>query len=201
MNSQIFFSASSRNLKNFHFYGSVFLDEFAFDRMFTSEEHNLVSYKIGTAMILIPNTRIWAEYTWSNALTFRHDIPTTTFESNQYNLGHYLEDNAKHFYLGAEYRPLRTLNIRVWYSHAEKGPDHTDLGTEPRPEIPPIDPIIWESNSTGILATYQLINDLYIRLGYEYRNVTGETEYLERWTPEEYHGKTGTFRLGMNFGF
>lgn len=201
MNSQIFFSASSRNLQDFHFYTSIFLDEFAFDRMFDSEEHNFVSYKFGAATTLLSNTRIWAEYTWSNALTFRHNIPTTTFESNQYNLGHYLEDNARQFYLGAEYRPLRALNIRAYYSHAEKGPDHTELGTMPRQGITSFDPIVWTSDRVGILATYQLINDLYLRLGYEWRNVTGETEYLELWTPEEYHGKTGTFRLGMNFGF
>jgi len=201
MNSQLFFSASSRNLKNFHFYGTAFLDEFAFDRMFESDEYNFVSYKFGVASTILRNTRVVAEYTWTNALTFRHKTPTTTFESNQYNLGHYLEDNAKHFYLGVEYRPLRTLNIKAYYSHAEKGPDHTELGTEPRAEIPPLDPIVWTSDKVGILATYQLINDLYLRLGYEWRNVTGDQAYLDQWTPDEYHGKTGTFRIGINYGF
>jgi hypothetical protein len=47
-------------------------------------------------------------------------IPTTTFESNRYNLGHFLEDNAKQFYMGVEYHPIRALNIRAYYSHAEK---------------------------------------------------------------------------------
>ena len=147
------------------------------------------------------NSRIWAEYTWSNALVFRHDIPTTTFESNRYNLGHYLEDNARQLYLGVDYRPLRTLNIRMYYNRSEKGPDHTELGTTPRDEINPFDPIVWTSEKFGILATYQLINDLYVRLGYEWRNVSGEEAYLEQWTPVEYHGKTGTLRIGINYGF
>ena len=77
MNSQLFFSASSRNLKDFHFYGSLFFDEVAVDRFFNSEEHNFVSYKLGAATTLLPNSRIWAEYTWSNALVFRHNVPTT----------------------------------------------------------------------------------------------------------------------------
>ena len=77
----------------------------------------------------------------------------------------------------------------------------TALGTTPRDEIPPFEPIVWKSLSTGILATYQIVNDLYVRLGYEWRNVSGEQEYIEQWTAEEYHGKTGTLRLGMNFGF
>ena len=153
------------------------------------------------ATTILRNIRLSAEYTWTNALTFMHNIPTTTFESNRYNLGHYLEDNAKQFYMAVEYRPIRTLNIKAYYTHSEKGPDNTALGTMPRAEIPPFDPIVWTSNQAGILATYQLINDLYMRLGYEWRNVTGDEAYLEQWTAEEYHGKTGTLRLGLNFGF
>ncbi|MDF1575707.1 MAG: hypothetical protein P1P86_11015 [Bacteroidales bacterium] len=201
MNSQLFLSASSRNLKHLHLYGTVFLDEVAVDRIFHSGEHNFVSYKLGAASTLLSNTRISAEYTWSNALTFMHNILTTTFESNQYNLGHYLEDNARQLYLGMEFRPVRTLNIKAYYKHSEKGPDHTALGTMPRQGITSFDPIVWESVHLGLLATCQLLNDLYMRLGYEWRNVSGELEYLDRWTPEEYHGETGTFRIGLNYGF
>lgn len=201
MNSQVFFSFSSRNLKNLHLYGTVFLDEVAVDRIFKSDEHNFVSYKAGISSTLIRNTRIWGEYTWTNALTFMHNIPTTTFESNQYNLGHYLEDNAKDLYLGAEFRPLRTLNIRAYYNHSVKGPDHTASGTMPREGIAPFEPIQWKSVRTGIQATVQIVNDLYARVGFEWRNVTGNAAYLDRWTPQEYHGKTSTLRIGLNYGF
>ncbi len=201
MNSQLFFSASSRNLKHLHLYGSVFLDEVAVDRIFNSNEHNFVSYKAGVSTTFMHNTRIWGEYTWTNALTFMHYVPTTTFESNQYNLGHYLEDNAKDLYLGAEYKPFRTLSIRAYYNHSQKGPDHTALGTMPRQEITSFEPVVWKSMRTGILATVQIINDLYARIGLEWRNVTGEANYLDRWTPKEYHGKTSTLRIGLNYGF
>ena len=100
MNSQFFFSASSRNLKHFHFYGTVFLDEVAVDRIFNQDEHNFVSYKAGAGHYHdCPMPGLLTEYTWSNALAFMHNVPTTTFESNQYNLGHYLEDNAKDLYI------------------------------------------------------------------------------------------------------
>ena len=201
MNSQLFFALSSRNLKHFHFYGNVFLDEVAVDRIFNQEEHNFVSYKAGVSSTLLPDTRFVAEYTWSNALTFMHNVPTTTFESNRYNLGHYLEDNAKDLYLSMEYRPLRTLNIRGYFNQSQKGPDHTALGTEPRAGITPLEPVVWESMRAGILGTFQLMNDLYARLGFEWRNVTGEQDYINRWTPEEYHGKTATLRIGLNYGF
>ena len=114
---------------------------------------------------------------------------------------HDLEDNAKDLYLGAEYRPFRTLNIRAYYNHSVKGPDHTALGTLPRDGIAPFEYTAWKSIRTGVLATVQIVNGLYARIGYEWRNVSGEQSYLDRWTPEEYHGKTGTFRIGLNYGF
>ena len=55
MNSQLFLSASSRNLKNFHFYGTVFIDELAIHRIFEEEEYNFVSYKAGVSSTILPN--------------------------------------------------------------------------------------------------------------------------------------------------
>ncbi len=201
MNSQLFLSASSRNLKNFHFYGNLFFDEVAVGRFFDPNEHNFLSWKLGLSSTLIRDVRLMAEYTWSNALVFRHDVPTTTFESNSYNLGHYLEDNARELYLGVEYAPVRTLRIRASFTKAEKGPDHTELGTMPRAQISAFEPVVWESVRAGVLVSYQMIHDLYARIGYEWRNVTGEQQYLDRWTPDKYHGKTGTWRLGLTYGF
>ena len=201
MNSQLFMSLSSRNLKHFHFYGTVFLDEVAMDRVINDEEFNFVSYKAGLSSTLLPNLRLVAEYTWTNSLTFMHNVPTTTFESNQYNLGHYLEDNAKDFYASLSWSPWRTLSLKAYLNQSLKGPDHTALGTMPRAGSPPLDPIVWESMKMGLLLNVQLMNDLCLRLGYEFRDVTGEQAYLDRWTADEYHGQTNTFRFGINYGF
>ena len=95
MNSQLFITASSRNLEHFHFYGTAFIDEFAMHRITENDEFNFLSFKAGVSSTMLKDFRMVAEYTWSNCLAFMHYVPTTTFESNQYNLGHYLEDNAK----------------------------------------------------------------------------------------------------------
>lgn len=201
MNAQIFLSASSRNLKHFHFHGTVFIDELAVGRFTDPAEHNFLSFKGGMGTTILPDFRLVAEYTWTNALTFMHYVPTTTFESNRYNLGHYLEDNAKDLYLAAEYRPWRTLLVKAYYNRSVKGPDHTELGTMPRDQVDPFEPVVWESSRAGLLATAQLANDLYLRAGVEWRQVEGGQDYLDRWTPEEYHGTTTTLRLGLNYGF
>ena len=103
--------------------------------------------------------------------------------------------------MGLEYWPFRTLRIKSYFNQSVKGPDHNSLGTMPEVEITPFDPIVWKSVRIGILATIQVINDLYARVGYEWRDVSGEQEYIDRWTPEEYHGQTGTLRIGLNYGF
>lgn len=201
MNSQLFLSLSSRNLRGFHFYGSIFIDELAVDRISDPDEYNFVSYKGGASAHLPFNLRLAAEYTWTNALTYMHYVPTTTYESNRYNLGHFLEDNARDLYLEASWSPWRTLRVKAWLRHSLKGPDHTELGTMPRPNIAPFDPVVWEDRRAGVLASVQLINDLCLRLGWEWRNVEGEQDNLDLWTPAVYHGTTSTLRFGINYGF
>jgi len=201
MNSQLFVSLSSRNLKHFHLYGTVFLDEVAIDRVFNDEEFNFMSYKAGLSSTIVPNLRVTAEYTWTNALTFMHYVPTTTFESNQYNLGHYLEDNARDLYASVSWSPWRTLRVKAYLNKSLKAPDHTELGTMPRAGFPSFEPIVWESMKLGALLSVQLVNDLCLRIGYEWREVKGEETYLDRWTPDEYHGQTNTFHFGINYGF
>lgn len=201
MNSQLFFTVSSRNLKHFHFYGTAFIDELAMHRITRDDEFNFLSFKAGVSSTMLPDFRMVAEYTWTNCLTFMHYVPTTTFESNRYNLGHYLEDNAKDLYISVAYRPYRTLSIKAYLNHSRKGPDHTELGTVPRSGIAPFEPIVWESTRIGVLASCQIVNDLYARLGFEWRNVSGDQENVDRWTPEVYHGKTGTLHVGLNYGF
>lgn len=201
MNSQMFFTISSRNLKGIHLYGSAFIDEVQVGRIFRDGEYNFSSFKAGVSSTLIPNTNLIVEYTWSNALVFRHMVPTTTFESNNYNLGHFLEDNARDLYGAIEVMPWKTLKIRGYYNLSEKGADHTLLGTMPRTTITPLDPVVWESRRIGIAASMQLIHDLYFRLGYEWRTVTGEEEFMKMWTPDVYHGKTGTLNIRLNYGF
>jgi hypothetical protein len=202
MNSQIFLDVSSRLIQKTHMYFSLFIDELAVKRITDPEVHNLYSFKTGFRFDnIVRNLYGGVEYTITNALTFQHYVNTTTFESNQFNLGHYLTDNAKEIYLNLGYRPIRNFKIDLHYTGAKKGPDHTMLGTEPRTTIKPFTPIVWESDEVGLNLSWQIINHGYLRLGYTLRNVRGEQAYLNLWTPEYYHGKTGTINMGLNFGF
>ncbi len=202
MNSQMFLDVSSRNINHLHLYSTLFLDELAMDRIKIKDEHNFASLKTGFRLTnLIPDFFGGVEYTLTNGLTFKHFVPTTTFESNLYNLGHYLTDNVKELYFTLGWKPIRNMVIQLSYTDILKGPDHTALGTMPREEIKPFVPIVFESQSIEINTSWQLINDLYINLGYVFKKVSGDADYLIQYSPEFWWGKTNTVNLGVNFGF
>ncbi|MCB8999490.1 MAG: hypothetical protein H6540_05405 [Bacteroidales bacterium] len=202
MNSQMFFDISSKNINHLHLYSTLFIDELAIDRIRTKDEHNFASLKAGLRVSnLIPDFFGGVEYTITNALTFKHFVPTTTFESNHYNLGHYLTDNAKELFLNLGWKPVRNMVIEISYTDIIKGPDHSSLGTMPREGITPFVPVVFESRSLELNASWQIINNLHVRLGLIHRTVSGDSAYLIQYSPEFWWGTTNTLNLGVNFGF
>ena len=202
MNSQLFVNLSSNLVRRTHLYASLFIDELAVSRIFDDEEHNFYSFKGGLRLnnLFVYDTYAGAEVTITNALTYQHYVGTTTFESNRFNLGHYLEDNAQELYAYLGVKPIRNMDIRVAYNFARKGPDHNQLGSQ-RTTITPFEPIVWESEMIDISLKWQFINDGYLNVGFTLRDIEGEEEYLDRYTPEYFQGRTGTFTAGINYGF
>ncbi len=199
-NSQMFFDVSSRQIKHLHLYTSLFVDEIALSRMFDPDAHsNFISWKIGGRLsdAPLPNAGLTLEYTRTNPLVFRHYLPTLTFESNRYNLGHYLQDNADEVYVSLDYRPLRGLFLKATYQHARKGPDYTST-TSNRLGLPFMETVEWERQLLDLEASWQVINDGYVFFSFEHAKVSGD---MERYTAPLFHGTTNTFSFGANFGF
>ena len=201
MNSQMFLDISSRNIRNLHLYGSWFVDEVNISNMFdASRQSNYFSWKLGGRLSNVPfqNLSLTGEWTRTNPNVFRHYVPTLTYESNGYNLGHYLADNAREYYLALDYRPVRGLDISLSYLNAQKGLDHTELGP-PRSGLKFMDSVEWKNTTVRLRARYQVINDGYVFAEYRYSDISGgETD---RYTHPLYRGKTSTLSMGVNFGF
>jgi hypothetical protein len=198
MNSQMFFDISSRQIKHLHLFATLFIDELSLSRISDKDEWNFLSWKAGFNLSNFPvkNLSLTSEFTYSYPLAFQHYVPTVTFESNGYNLGHYLRDNSREWYFALGYRPVRNLDIRLWFTDAIRGPDYTDLGV-PRTGNPPLDSINWHNSSAGIRGSFQIINDLFIWLSYANTSISGDPG----WSPEFYNGKKSTFSFGLTFGF
>ena len=198
MNSQTFIDISSRNIKNLHLYVTLFIDELSVARFTKDDEWNFFSWKTGFRLSNLPvqNLSFTTEFTYTYPLTFQHYVPTTTFETQNYNLGHYLRDNSREWYVALDYKPVRTLNIGMYFTDAIRGPDYTELGTD-RLGNPPLASVEWQSTVYGLKASYQVINDLYVWMHLTNSNITGDN----RWTPDYFYGKKSTLNLGVTFGF
>jgi len=198
MNSQMFFDISSRQIKHLHLYATLFVDELSVKRFFKDDEWNFFSWKAGFRLGDFPlqNLSLTTEFTYTYPLVYQHNVPTITFESNNYNLGHYMKDNSREWYVALDYKPLRAMDIRLFFIDAIRGIDHTELGS-PRLGNPPLDTIEWQSTSAGLRVSYQVINDLYVWGSYIYSETDGDI----RWSPEYYQGVKNTVNCGLTVGF
>jgi len=198
MNSQMFLDISSRQIKHLHLYATMFIDELSVSRFTKDDEWNFFSYKAGFRLTDLPvsNLSFTTEFTCTYPLVYQHYVPTLTFESAGFNLGHYLLDNSREWYVALDYRPVRTLNINLFISEAIRGPDYTELGGS-RLGNPPLESVEWKNSTFGLKASYQVINDLYTWFSFTSSDISGDI----RWSPEYFYGKKSTLNLGVSFGF
>jgi hypothetical protein len=198
MNSQTFIDISSRNIRNLHLYATLFIDELSVARFTQDDEWNFFSWKAGFRLSNMPvqNLSFTTEFTYSYPLSYQHYVPTLTYETQNFNLGHYLRDNSREWYFALEYKPIRTLNIGAWLTNSVRGPDYTELGT-PRVGNPPLATVEWDSRVFGLRASYQVINDLYVWGSYVSSDVSGD----QRWSSPYFYGQKNTINVGGTFGF
>jgi hypothetical protein len=205
-NAQIFFEVSSRNIKNVHLYTTFFIDEVNFSNFQDTARHsNWISGKAGIRISNLPvkNLILTAEYTRTNPMVYKHYIETTNFESNHYNMGSYMRDNARDLYLALGYKPFRGLHVNLAYKYAEKGPEYVDdrsAGTDIL-GLPFMEKVMWKRQAFEVKTSYQLFNDGYIFMEYCYSNITADQKEMDLYTPKYLHGKTNTISFGANFGF
>jgi hypothetical protein len=198
MNSQMFFDISSRRIKHLYVYGTLFIDELSVSRFSKPDEYNFFSYKAGVSLTDYPlsNLTLRGEFTYTYPLAFQHYVPTLTFESNRYNLGHYLKDNSREWFFALDYRPVRGSLISLFFSDATRGPDYTELGVD-RLGNPPLESVDWHNRTIGLKAQYQVIHDLYLSFSFIHSNISGNPD----WTAPYFYGKTSTVSVGATMGF
>jgi hypothetical protein len=203
-NSQMFFDISSRNIKHLHLYGSLFVDEMSLRYMFDKDKQsNHMSFKGGFKVSDWPIENIWfsSEYTRSNPLVYQNYLSTVTFESNQYSLGHYMRDNSDIINIGIGYKPIRGLHISFEYNTARHGDDFDYATITTNQGLKFMENVMWKQQQYRLSAVYEVVNNAYVYLKYQYSDVTGDQSYIEKYTPEYYWGQTSTVAVGFNVGF
>ncbi len=212
-NSQVFFDLSIRSIKHLHVYSSIFIDEFSFTRIKDKDRRNFYSIKAGFKVNNFPlkNIAYFFEFTESTPLTFTHRVPSLTYQSNRFNMGHYLGDNAREFAAGISYKPIRALIFNFAYSLALKGKENPYAfipGGTPVDEYPFLDTISWQNQTIALTASWEFAYNCRINLGFSNSNITAKNTnnqtsdyYLARYSPAFLTGRKNTISLGLNFGF
>jgi len=199
-NSQLFFDISSRQVKHLHLFATVFFDDLSISRLKKNGHFDYYSLKMGFGLSnLIPNIEMRFEYIQTYPLVYKHIVPTTSYESNLYNLGHYLQDNSRGFSTELIYSPFKGFRASIYHQQVKRGPDHEELGT-PRLDVVHmfLDELVWESNTYGLNVQYQPFNRAFLFFGIEKINSSGVTEV---YTSEYYRGNPLTVSLGVNYAW
>lgn len=199
-NSQFFFGISSRNqIPNTHLYGSILIDEIALADMFNPErERNQTAFTLGASVVDLPieNLNLTLEYTKIYPFVYRHYIPTQTYESDNYTLGHWMGHNSDLLYGSLEYRILRGLKTELWARYIRKGGDGVVDDQYTRPSKPFLFGLRNNYTDFGFEVSYQFLNDLYFKLIYQ--NNTTSTEQNDGTFIDK---KMNEFYFSLNYGF
>jgi hypothetical protein len=204
-NSAFFINVSSRQIRHLHLYATWFVDEFSKTRVGDPERTNFTSTKAGMRLSNWPvrDVAMTAEYTFTYPKTFQHRTPVTTYTSNNFNLGHYLRDNARELFLSLQVKPYRGLILDVSYLMAEKGTVVPYIYNAPNPvdSDPFMDEVVWSNKTVSFRGRYLFFNNFSAFAERTVSDIQGNREELNMFTPEFFHGKNYTTVVGFQIGF
>ncbi len=175
---QTFINVSSRNLKHFHLYADLFVNQASVEG---------ISYKVGCRMqdVGLRNYSVTVEYTRNNGKAYTSALPTTAYLSNQYGLGSYLKENSMEIYAALCWKPIRGLRFDASYLFAKHGEGTT------------LSALDYKDQEIAVQARYEVINNAYVYVQYLRRQVEGDVRYI----PAVYFGNTNSLLAGINIGF
>jgi hypothetical protein len=197
-NAQFFASVSSRNhIKNTHLYGSLLIDELTLSGLFDPKrQRTQVGFTLGGSVTDLPvnNLSITLEFTKIYPFVYKHYIPTLTYTSSGYTMGHWMGDNADLIYGAINYRFIRGLQATLWGEHVRKGTYDLTEGAVLQ-YVRPQPPFLFGTRSSyswgGIDAKYEITHEFFARGRFVHNAITQDK------SPEK---KSNEFYLSLYYG-
>ena len=146
--------------------------------MFTDENRNQLGYQLGASIVDIPfnNLKLSTEYTRILPYVYRHYIPTQTYESDSYPIGHWIGHNADLIYCAVTYKFIRGLSATVWGQYFRKGEDGTPEEQYSKNQPPFLFGLNTNRSYAGIDLKYEFMHEFYIRGQIEWIKTSQEKE-------------------------
>jgi len=200
-NAQMFLDISSRNIRHLHLFTTIFFDELNTRRFTEGDDNNFFSVKAGAQLSNWPlrNVIVRGEYTRTNPMTYKHNLETTTFETNSFVLGHYLRDNSDEMYASVIVKPLRGLRLQAEFTKTRKGPDIRYVSGREAIKVPFLEEVRFEMQSIRFEAGYEYTHNGRIFVAVNLRDVSGPDAAV--YVPTVYLGETTTVTGGFHIGF
>lgn len=199
-NSQFFFSLSSRNhIPNTQLFATLLIDEIALSDIGDSEkERPQLGFVLGGSVTDMPlnNLTFAFNYTRINPFVYRHYIPTQTYESRGYVLGHWMQHNADQLYLSLNYRIIRGLQTKVWAEFIRKGEDGIVDMQYTRPSQEFLFGLRNNYTNYGFSAKYEIIHEAFVSL--EYKSYLTSTQQENG---DFIDIRRNEFFMSLNYGF
>ena len=205
-NSQLFFDISFRGIKHLHLFSSLFLDELSFTRIFDPDRRNFYSYKIGAGLSNwpIPNLGFNVDYNLTSPITYAHRVPTLTYESNDFNLGHFMGDNTSSLFFATWWKFSPRWTVNVLFEKLQKGTQHIyDLNAPiPVDEKSFLENIIWEAKIIEISLEWSPVSNLSVFSHCRYKKVNAEDEATRLlYESQSEIGNNLIIFAGLKYGF
>ncbi|MCF8414010.1 MAG: capsule assembly Wzi family protein [Melioribacteraceae bacterium] len=156
---------------NFELYGSVFIDELSLRgaNPFTSGQ-SAVAFTFGTFIVdpYFKNTSITLEYSRLNPFVYMNSDDAQVFTSHNYQLGHWIGNNADELYFSIKTRITREIKINLWGDYIRKG---SGILPQQQYELPYPDFLygdVKDQFDVGFNANYEFYHDFIFGFDFKY---------------------------------
>jgi hypothetical protein len=202
-NGAFYFDVSVKYPEEFQFYSTVFVDVTEIRNVLDNNFTNTwVGYTFGAKKVnlFFNYLDISAEYTRINPWVYEHKYESTTMKHIDYQLGHWIGQNADQIKIQFDYRLLRGLKFTLYFERYRKGGmddiyyaysgiDEFDKNFLYSP--------LRVDKYVGLNIRYEYLHDLILEGAYKYSDITDES--VER-TEQFLLGKKNSFLIALYYG-
>lgn len=196
-------------LKNFKFYGELFIDDITTTKLGTDWYGNKLGYQIGSFWVdpfKIKNADVRIEYTRIRPYVYSHK---NSLDYKHYDslLGHSIGPNADELYWEVNYRLSKWAKMCLFGEVWRHGANFEDRNVGGDVNIPHqfeddlyanfLDGILEKQNVLGVQFSYEIFRDFYLDLGYEWTNAVNVVVKEDQRGNSQSH--QFAFSIGLNY--
>lgn len=158
------------------FYGTVFIDELAINRILKGEYLAAIAYTLGLKLVdpIWKNSDFTFEYTKVNPFVYMNSNEAETYSSHDYQLGHWIGSNADQLYFEFNQRLFRGFTIKSWVEFSRKGQKELPIQQYQMPYPKTLFGLLRKDFKVGISISYELLHDFYLRGSFQYSEISDE---------------------------